>query len=112
MEKQKHLVVVLSEPSEGQDEAYHDYYENTHLDEVLATTGWKRAQRYALVDQKGAPCELPYLAMYEAYAEDSTEIIKTMDDTRSQRQQSKSLNKKTAAVWVFRELGDEHETQS
>jgi hypothetical protein len=35
----KHLVVVLTEPTEGREAEYNDYYENRHLDDVLATTG-------------------------------------------------------------------------
>ena len=50
----KHLVAVLSEPVEGKDAEYHDYYENLHLDEVLVTTGWQTAQRFVLSDEAGA----------------------------------------------------------
>ena len=35
----KHVVVVLSEPFEGQDDAFNDWYENTHIDEVLTSAG-------------------------------------------------------------------------
>ena len=34
----KQLVLVSSEPTEGEEE-FNRYYENLHLDEVLETTG-------------------------------------------------------------------------
>ena len=66
----KHLVLVLTEPTEGQSEAFDHYYEHQHIDEVLATTGWVSGQRFKLADQVGASCPLPYLALYEAHADD------------------------------------------
>jgi hypothetical protein len=104
----KHIVAVLTEPTEGKEDEFNDYYENLHLDEVLATTGWKSAQRFVLADQVGQTCPLPYLALYEVETDDASGIIPTMDDTRPQRQQSDSLNRRTAAVWVFSATGPEH----
>ena len=71
----KHLVVVLTEPVPGRESEFDDYYENTHLDEVLATTGWEKAQRFRLTDQTGRECPLPYLALYEVEADDPKTII-------------------------------------
>jgi hypothetical protein len=104
----KHLCVVLTEPTEGKAAEFDDYYENTHLDEVLATTGWETAQRFRLTDQIGQKCPLSFLALYEVEAEDPKVVIKKMNDTRAQRQQSDSLNRTTAAVWVFSETGPQH----
>jgi len=105
----KHMVLVLTEPTEGQSEEFDRYYEHDHIDEVLTSTGWVNGQRFKLADEAGASCPLPYLALYEAWAEDSKSIIKTMNDTRDQRTQSKALNKRTAGVWVFAETGPVHE---
>jgi len=104
----KHVVVVLTEPNEGKQEEFDDYYENLHLDEVLSSTGWDSAQRFKLVDEAGSACPLPYLAFYEVEAEKSEDVLKTLNETRSQREQSDSLNKRTAGVWVFAETGPKH----
>lgn len=45
-EHHEHLVVVLTEPVAGREAKYNDYYENLHLGEVIATTGWISAQRF------------------------------------------------------------------
>ncbi len=103
------IVHVLSEPTEGQEDAFNDYYEHTHLDEVLATAGWARAQRFKLGAQLGTQgCPLPYLATYEAQAESAEEVLEQMAATRHLRQQSAALNKRTARVWVFEATGPEH----
>ncbi len=105
----KHVVVVLTEPTAGRDEEYNTYYEDLHLDEVLASTGWSTAQRFKLVDEQGKPCPLPYLAFYEVEAENSAEILETLNATRPQRVQSEALNKATAGVWVFAATGPRHD---
>ena len=105
----KHLCVVLTEPAQGKAAEFEHYYENIHLDEVLATTGWESAQRFVLADQIGKACPLPHLALYEIDTDDPKSVIRYMNDTRAQRQQSNALNRKTAAVWVFREAGPRHQ---
>jgi hypothetical protein len=104
----KHLVAVLAEPTPGNETEFNDYYENLHLGEVLATTGWNTGQRFALTDEAGQKCPHKYLALYEVEADDAADIIKTLNATRPERQQSKALNKKTAALWVFSETGPLH----
>jgi len=104
----KQLVLVLSEPTEGQEDEYNRYYEDVHLEEVLETTGWKLAQRFKLVDGAGAECPLPYLALYETEGNPDKSPIEIMNETRSQRIQSDALNRRTAGAWVFEEIGPVH----
>ena len=49
----KHLIAVLTGPTPGKQAEFNDYYENLHLGEVLATTGWDSAQRFVLTDEVG-----------------------------------------------------------
>jgi len=104
----KNLVVVLTEPTEGKQDEFDEYYENLHLDEVLATTKWDTARRFELVDEVGGKCPLKHLALYEVEADDPADIIPTLNRTRPERQQSDALNRKTASVWVFSETGPLH----
>ena len=108
----KHVVVVLTEPNEGREKDFNDYYEKQHLDEVLSSTGWESAQRFKLVDEQGRSCPLPYLAFYEVEAENSEDVLTTLNETRGQRVQSDSLNKRTAGVWVFAETGPRHDNSN
>jgi hypothetical protein len=104
----KHLVIVLTEPVEGREAEFNDYYENLHLEEVLATTGWTSAQRFKLSDQQGMACPLPYLAVYEVEADDPKSVLAGLNATRPQRVQSDALNRKTPGAWVFSEIGPRH----
>ena len=102
-------ILVLTEPTPGQENAFNDYYETVHLDEVLATTGWTSAQRYRLAGHAGEGAPLPYLAVYEAEAESAEAVLRVLGETRAQRQQSDALNRRTGRVWVFEEIGPRHE---
>ncbi|NKB56030.1 MAG: hypothetical protein GKS00_06815 [Alphaproteobacteria bacterium] len=104
----KHVVVVLSEPVKGREEEFEDWYENTHIREVLETTGWESGQRFVLTAEKGQKCPLGRLAFYEAEAENGEDVIATLDATRSARKQSDSFNRKSAGLWVFSETGQKH----
>jgi hypothetical protein len=108
----KHVVVVLTEPTAGREDEYNAYYEHQHLDDVLATAGWRSAQRFKLVDQQGMACPLPYLALYELDSDDAPGILARLNATRAQRPQSDALNKASAGVWVFAEIGPPHRAES
>ena len=105
----RYLVLVLTEPTDGNEDRFNDYYENTHLDEVIASTGWLSAQRFKLIDEVGEPCPLPYLAAYEAEADNAEAVLNRLNETRPERQQSDSLNKRTGRVWVFEQIGPKHD---
>ena len=104
----KHLVLILTEPTDGNEAAYNDYYDNLHLGEVLATTQLTSAQRFKLVGEAGEGCPLPYLAVYESDAENAEAVLEDLNATRSQRQQSDALNRRTGRVWVFEAIGPKH----
>ena len=107
--KKKQIVLVLTEPAEGQEIEFNRYYEDIHLDEVIHTTGWKSAQRFQLVGEAGGKCPLPYLAVYETEANSGKSAIEILNESRSEREQSDTLNKRTAGVWVFEALGPKHD---
>jgi len=109
MVKKKQLVLILTEPTTGNEDEYNDYYNNLHLDEVLETTDLQTAQRFKLVGQAGEPCPLPYLAVYETEAEHAEDVLANLNENRAQRQQSGALNKRTGRVWVFEEISPKHE---
>ena len=109
MTKKKHLVLVLTEPTQGNEDEFNDYYENLHLDEVLATTDLYSAQRFKLVGEAGEGCPLPYLAIYETEAENGQAAIDNINAGRSNRQQSDALNRRTGRMWVFEPTGPKHE---
>jgi len=68
----KHVLVVLSNATEGGDDEFNEWYTNRHLGDVLKLRGYKAAQRFRLSDAQLGTAELPYryLAIYEVEAED------------------------------------------
>ena len=83
----KQIVLVLTEPTKGNEDEFNRYYEDVHLDEVIETTGWTFAQRFKLVDEAGSACPLPYLAYYETKSSDSATAIEVLNESRSKRKQ-------------------------
>jgi hypothetical protein len=70
---------VFGNALEGKDEVYNDWYDNTHLPEVLAVPGVLSAQRYTLAEPectKRTPVTHRYLAAYEF--EGSADAIMTV----------------------------------
>lgn len=76
---QRGLYFVFGNAREGQDEVYNEWYDNTHLPEVLAVPGVLSAQRYTLATPqftKRSPITHRYLAAYEF--EGSADAIMTV----------------------------------
>ena len=107
----KFLVLVLTEPTEGREDEFNDYYEHVHLKEVLETTSWLSAERYKLAAEVGEGAPLPYLAAYEAEGESAQAVLDDLSARRAERQQSGALNKRTGRVWVFEATGLLHQRE-
>ncbi|EUA51303.1 DUF4286 family protein [Mycobacterium xenopi] len=71
----KNLFLVLTNPIEGQDDAFNEWYDTKHVPEVLDVPGVIAAQRYDLAQvtvpaDEDLPAQLPppthrYLVVYE-----------------------------------------------
>jgi len=78
----KHVFVVLTNPVEGKEDAYNEWYTNVHLGDVLKVPGIVAAQRFKLSDvQRGEP-PFPwrYLALYEIDTDDFTHTITVLKE--------------------------------
>lgn len=76
------LLVVLTEPVEGREDEYNDWYTNDHLVDVLAAAGFRAAQRYQFVPSKlSRNPAAPYLAIYEVDAADREQAEKLLLET-------------------------------
>jgi len=65
----KYLMIAQSAPLEGCEQAFNDWYQNTHLPDVVAIDGFIRAQRYQVGAHISGTEPLPYLTIYEIEAE-------------------------------------------
>lgn len=69
----KHKFLVLTNPVEGKDKEYNDWYTNQHIPDVVSVPGIVAAQRFRLADFQmgnGAPSPWKYLAIYEIESDD------------------------------------------
>jgi hypothetical protein len=64
----KYVYVILSNPVEGREDEYNDWYTNTHLADVKRL-GFTSAQRFRLADMP-QPTDHKYLAIYEVETDD------------------------------------------
>ena len=67
-----HYFMVLTDPVAGQEAEYNSWYDDRHLDDVLAVDGFVSAQRFRL-SRQAMPSGVPasqYLAIYEIETDD------------------------------------------
>jgi hypothetical protein len=71
----RHTFVVFTNPVEGREDEFNDWYDNRHLPDVLAVQGFVAAQRFRLSETDPAQ-EFPhrYLALYEVDTEDLEKV--------------------------------------
>jgi hypothetical protein len=71
----KYKMVVLSNPVEGREDDYNDWYQNVHLGELTALPGFKSGQRFRLARSLVEGESHPYLALYEIETDDIDAVL-------------------------------------
>lgn len=67
----KHTFLVLSNPTDGKEDEYNDWYDNIHLGEVIQVPGFTAAQRFKLDGEPGhGNSGHKYMAIYEMDTDD------------------------------------------
>lgn len=67
----------FTNPVPGREDEYNEWYDNTHLSDLLKIPGILSAQRYRLTDEQRSPgpCPYKYLAVYDCEADHVGSII-------------------------------------
>lgn len=70
-------LVVFTNPVDGRDAEFNDWYDNQHLADVLKVPGIRSAQRFGLGDVQRMPAPHPwkYMAIYEVETARIDEVI-------------------------------------
>ena len=71
----KHNLIVFTEPTDGQEAEYNEWYNTVHLSDVLAVPGMVAAQRFKLAAQVVGDMPTRYVSIYEIDAEDPQVVI-------------------------------------
>jgi hypothetical protein len=73
----RYTYVVFTEPTEGREDVYNEWYDNTHLADVLSVPGFISARRFRVWGKMGA-LTWRYLALYEMETDDPKKTLKTL----------------------------------
>ena len=88
----KHILVAMTNPNDGRDDDFNDWYSNTHVHEVVAIPGFVSAQRFKLSpEQAGDGSEFEYLAIYEIEAENAGAALQALKEARPNLNMSDAL---------------------
>lgn len=66
----RYKMLVLSRPTEGNEDEYNDWYQNTHLKQIVAIPGFVSAQRFKMAVNMRGDSAYPYAAIYEIETDD------------------------------------------
>lgn len=100
------LLLVTSGPaSDAQAEAYHAWYTDVHLPQVLERVpGMVAAHRYVVDDASPAQPEHRYLATYEIEAEDPAGVLAALNEAMASGVLDGTDAIRTDLVALYREL--------
>lgn len=73
----KMMFVVLTNPREGREDAFNEWYTEHHLSDLLRLPGIVAARRYALTGAQPMPAPHPYkyCAIYEVETDDPQALV-------------------------------------
>ena len=71
----RYRMLILSRPAAGREERYNEWYDGTHLEQMLALKGFKSAQRLHLARTLGEREAYPYAAIYEIETDDIDAVL-------------------------------------
>jgi hypothetical protein len=71
-------LIALTTPAPGKEAEYHDWYQNTHLPEMVSFPGAVGAQRFKLVAKLMGADPNQYLAIYDIEVDDPGAFLATV----------------------------------
>ncbi len=71
-------MLVFSEPFEGRDDEFNEWYTNQHLGDLVALPGFASAQRFKLHSVSMGTTLNKYLAIYDVETDDPEAVIEHM----------------------------------
>lgn len=99
----KFAFLVLSNPVEGREDEYNDWYDNQHLPDLVRLDGFVGAQRFLLAD---GDSPYKYMAIYDVDAQSPEAAMETMNKVRGtpDMPMSDSLDRNCLLKAFYREL--------
>ncbi|WP_280423579.1 DUF4286 family protein [Nocardia carnea] len=101
----RHILLVHSAPADGRDDEYNNWYDGTHLPDVLRVDGFVAARRFAASPSvHGELPPLPYLAIYEIETDDLPGALSALSAAAKSMELHPSFDRATQQTFAFSEL--------
>lgn len=68
------LYLVQANPAVGREQEFNDWYEDTHLPEILQIPGFVRARRFQVTEATADKVNLEFLTIYELEGDEDTAL--------------------------------------
>jgi hypothetical protein len=107
----RHILLVLSNATEGGDADFNDWYTNVHLGDILKIEGFVGAQRFHMSNTQLAGGDLPYqyLAIYEVETDDlsrATAALGAAGAGEGGMVISPALDRSRTVAWFYEPITD------
>jgi hypothetical protein len=101
----KHYLFHFANAVDGREEEFNEWYDNTHLGDVLAVPGMIAATRYELepIERSGPPAPGRYLAVYE-FDGDPNEVTAALGAAAKQMFITPAMSSERGPSRVYREV--------
>lgn len=103
----RYNMVVLTNPTEGKDAEYNEWYNNTHIPEVCDIPGMVAGERFKVMPElcMNQPPR-PYLAIYEIEADDAGSVLQelTRRAESGEMNMSDALDVDNAIFWIYEKI--------
>jgi hypothetical protein len=104
----KFKMVALSNPVEGREDDFNDWYQNVHLPEIVSYKGVTSAQRFkSAVPMQAQGINYNYLAIYDLDTDDLGGILQKMgaDSQAGVNTMSDAADNANTYLVIFNEFG-------
>ena len=101
-----HQLFVFSNPAAGREDEYNDWYDNTHLGEVLQVPGFVAAQRYRVGPALVGSLPHRYLAVYEIEGDDPSTALAELGKAAGTMNMSEAFDAAGSVAVVFTAAGE------
>lgn len=100
-----HRLFVFSNPVEGREAEYNEWYDTVHIDEVLQVDGFVACQRF-VVDPGARDAPARYLAIYEIDDGDPAAAFARLRGAVDDMTPSDAIDQASVNAWIYSAHGE------
>jgi len=98
VEANRHFFIALSNPVDGCEDEYNEWYDTKHVPECLQVAGFKTGQRFKLSASLNGEPNQRYLALYELEGDDPQAILDALHASRNERMSSPAFDRDSLSM--------------